>query len=249
MSNKHTRNLTKSSVQAVTSLPVGENGLELPQHWPTVTGNAVSTPKLRDRISMTELKRRLWHMAPGLLVVLSWSIPHKDPLSPTFKFIAGGIIMGLALLLLRRWHTVVRKGETHNLGAVFGYAVSVLATLLLFPAHAELGMAVLVVLAFGDGSATLGGLILRGPALPWNSQKTWAGTLSFIIVGAPLTVLAYWAESQPKADWAAATACGITAVLVAAFAESIPSRINDNIRVGIAASAGVAITHAVAVGM
>ena len=122
--------------------------------------------ELPGHLSVKELKRRLWHMLPGLLPIASYIYPHKDPLSPTFQKIAAGLIVGIAALLLWRFRTIRRTGEQAELSAVCGYSVSVLATLLLFPKHAELGMLVLCVLAFGDGKATTIGLLLRGPRLP-----------------------------------------------------------------------------------
>ncbi len=199
-------------------------------------------------ISKSELKRRLWHMLPGLLAVVSWIIPHKDPLSPTFKVIAGCVVIGLSVALLSKFHTILRKDERNPLAAVFGYAGAVLMTLILFPAHAELGMTVLVILAFGDGSATLGGILLRGPKLPWNTNKTWAGSICFLLIGAPLASLAYWAEAQPYIEWLSAAICGCSAAAVGAVFESIDSRWNDNIRVGLAASMTVAIAHGLVVG-
>lgn len=187
-------------------------------------------------------------MAPGLLPILSWAIPHEDPLSITFQIIAASIIIGIAAALVSQYHTIVRRGERNWGPPVMGYAGSVLGMLLLFPASAELGMAVLAVLAFGDGTATLCGLFFRGPTLPWNPQKTWAGTLGFLAFGVPLSSLAYLAESQPRASFATAFACGAAATLAAAIAESLPTRINDNIRVGLASSIAILCMHTALVG-
>lgn len=205
--------------------------------------------ELPGHLTTKELKRRLWHMSPGLLPIASYIYPHKDPLSPTFQKIAAGLIVGIAALLLWRYKSIRRKDEQSELGAVLGYSVSILATLLLLPKHAELGMLVLCVLAFGDGMATTCGLLLRGPALPWNRQKSWAGTLGFVGFGGYLASLAYWAESQPQVSWSIALTCGFSAAIVAAFAESLPSRVNDNVRVGIAAAVTAIATHAFFVGL
>jgi dolichol kinase len=140
--------------------------------------------------------------------------------------------------------------------AVIGYAGSVLLTLLLFPAHAELGLTVLAVLAFGDGSATLGGKLFGGKRLPWNRDTTWAGLICFVCVGLPMAALVYWGETYFNPETASepvpisiALLCGGTATVIAALAESVPSRINDNIRVGLAASLAVVSVHALAVGL
>ncbi len=205
--------------------------------------------ELPGHLSAKELKRRLWHICPGLLPIASYIYPHKDPLSPTFCAIVVGLIVGLSALLLWRFKTIRRSGEQSELSAVFGYATSTLLTLLLFPKHAELGMLVLCVLAFGDGMATTCGLLFRGPRLPWNSDKTWSGSLAFVAFGGVLSSLAYWAESQPQALTWQALACGFTAAIVASFAESLPSRVNDNVRVGIASAVTAVATHAMVVGL
>lgn len=205
--------------------------------------------ELPGSLSTKELKRRLWHMSPGLLPIASYIYPHKDPLSPTFQKIAAGLIVGIAAMLLWRFKTIRRTGEQSELGAVFGYSVSILATLLLFPKHAELGMLVLCVLAFGDGMATTIGLLLCGPRLPWNREKSWTGTFAFVGFGGYLASLAYWAESQPRASWPIALTCGFAAAVVAAVAESLPSRVNDNVRVGIASAVTAVTTHAIVVGL
>ncbi len=213
--------------------------VESPRRWRELPGH----------LSGKELKRRLWHMLPGLLPIASYIYPHKDPLSPTFQKISAGLIVGIATTLLWRFKTIRRTGERTELAAVFGYSVSVLATLLLFPKHAELGMLVLCVLAFGDGMATTCGLLFCGPRLPWNRDKSWAGTLAFVAFGGYLASLAYWAESQPRASWSIALTCGFAAAIVAAIAESLPSRVNDNVRVGIASAVTAVTTHAIVVGL
>lgn len=206
-------------------------------------------PLVLGQVSPRELRRRIWHMSPGLLPVLSWAIPHKDPLSPTYQGIIVAIIGGLALAIAFRYHTIARQNERNALGGILGYATTILFTLLLFPAHAELGMVVLAVLAFGDGSATLGGLVFRGPPLPWNPAKTFSGFASFVLVGAPAASLAYWAEAQPAVSIWVAAFCGTSATLVAAIAESLPTKVNDNVRVGLAAAITVVATHAFVVGL
>jgi dolichol kinase len=205
--------------------------------------------ELPGTLSAKEIKRRLWHIAPGFLPIASYIYPHKDPLSPTFCAIAFGLIVGISSALLWKFKTIRRTCEQSELGAVFGYAVSTLLTLLLFPKHAELGMLVLCVLAFGDGMATTCGLMFLGPRLPWNHAKTWSGLTAFVVFGGLASSLAYWAESQPRAMTWQALVCGFSAASIASIAESLPSRINDNVRVGIVAAVTAVIAHAIVVGL
>jgi dolichol kinase len=217
------------------------------------TEPTASDPK--PRLSSTELRRRLWHMAPGLLPLLLWPFPHRDPLSFRMRLIIlslGCTIAGAIFIRYRRIQRVA--GDVQRLSAVAGYALSVLATLFLLPDAAEIGMTVLALLAFGDGSATLGGLLFDGPALPWNPRKSWSGLASFVVVGTLAGAVIYWGESHnlravnPGASWGASFLIAGGACLAAAIAESIPSRINDNVRVGTTAALSLTLLHSLVVG-
>ena len=201
-----------------------------------------------------ELRRRLWHAAPGFLPLLLWPIPHADPLSTTLRWVIVAVVTVLAVRIFVQYRRIARKEDTHRLACVSGYAGCVIAPLLLFPSALEISFAVLAILAFGDGSATWGGKMIGGPALPWNPKKTWSGFVSFIAVGLPMSALIYWRETHnleaigPGVSFAtAAIVCGI-GVFTAAIAESLPSRINDNLRVGLAAIGSVALAHGYIVG-
>lgn len=208
------------------------------------------------RIPPRELLRRSWHIGPGFLPLLLWPFPHRDPISPTLQVILLATIVCLAVAIYTQYRFIARSALQRNrLPAVAGYAGSVLLMLFLFPAHAELGLTVLAVLAFGDGSATFGGLLFRGPALPWNGEKSWAGLLSFLTVGTPMAALIYWgethnAEALPPGGVSLATAfiCSGCAVAASAVVESLRSRINDNIRVGLAAAVSLIAVQTAVVG-
>ena len=70
-----------------------------------------------------------------------------------------------------------------------------------------------------------------------------------IACGGGLSSLAYAMEARPAVHWLPALLCGFVAATVAAMAESISSRINDNVRVGFAASVTAVAVHAVVVGL
>jgi len=239
--------------------------MSLAEAGPKVVPNADSRPNVRanglrtrlaGRMGPTELRRRIWHISPGLLPFLLWPIPHADPISPTLRGIIVLTCAIIAGLIYLRFHRVARQSvASDRAGAVLGYSGSVLLTLLLFPANAELGLTVLAILAFGDGSATLGGMLLAGPKLPWNRSKTWTGTLCFLACGVPMATVVFWGETYFNAEsqgspvpFFSALLCGGTAVVLAAIAESVPSRINDNIRVGVTAAVSLVVMHFLVVG-
>ena len=209
------------------------------------------------RLSAAEWRRRLFHTAPALPAALLWVVPHRVPLSPTLRGILLVAVAALAGLVWKEWRHIRRADDTRmhaRLPAVFGYAGGVLLTLLLFPDRPECGFAVLAVLAFGDGAATLFGKLCAGTPLhaplPWNPVKSWAGLLAFVAVGSPAAALYYRGETlnpealREPASWPAAFAVVAPAVLLAGLWESARSRLNDNVRVSLAAAAGVLIAHA-----
>lgn len=200
-------------------------------------------------LTYREIKRRFWHMAPGLLAFLLHIVPHADPISPTLRNIIIGCCAAIGLRILLGFRQIQRHGEGTGFAAVAGYSLSVLLTALIFPGALELGLAVLAILAFGDGSATLFGLLFRGPRLPWNNAKSWSGFLAFVTLGSLMTAWIYWGETQnpealePAVTFARAFLFTGPAVFAAAIAESVRSRLNDNIRVGAVAAITLILLH------
>ncbi|MCA9061164.1 MAG: hypothetical protein KDA85_21775 [Planctomycetaceae bacterium] len=200
-------------------------------------------------LTYREVRRRFWHMVPGVLGFVLHVVPHRDPISATLEVIFAGVCAVVGLRILLGFRQIQRQGEANGRTAVGGYVLSVLLTVLLFPRHLELGLSVLAILAFGDGSATLFGLMFRGPRLWWNRAKSWSGFLAFNLVGTLMAAWMYWGETlNPEAADPAVTfvqAVGLVgpAVFAAALAESMRSRINDNIRVGVTSAVALALLH------
>ncbi|MHC4876844.1 MAG: hypothetical protein ACYTGL_10125 [Planctomycetota bacterium] len=197
------------------------------------------------RLTPTEWRRRLLHILPGLLPIVLWFKYHRDPLSWDCRAWLGAVIVGIGIATAIKYRRIARRGETSNPACILGYTIPVFLMLMLIPAKAELGLATLAIISFGDGFATVGGMLLKGPALPWNRDKSWAGFLSFLVFAAPWSATVYWAESNPAVFFAPAFAAGLLATFIAAVAESVRSRIDDNIRVGVAAAAGMLLSQTV----
>lgn len=212
---------------------------------PENTGRSIAFHPLTYR----EVRRRLWHMSPGLLPFPLQFFPHKDPIGTILWFIIVGCTVVIASSIFLGFRRIQRQGETGALSAVSGYAFSVLGMAILFPGDLELALAVLGVLAFGDGSATLFGLMFRGPRLPWNPSKSWAGFAAFSVIGTLMTAWIYWGETHnllaltPGVSFVRALSVVAPAVVGSALVESIRSRINDNVRVGLTAAVLLTLMH------
>jgi farnesol kinase len=183
-------------------------------------------------------------MLPGVLPFVLAAVPHPDPLDTVSLGVVTAICVVLTTVFLLLHRFVRRPGEHNFLSTTLSYPGTILLTLLLFPDHAEFAGVVVTILALGDGSAYLVGKRFGKQRLPWNTEKSWLGSIAFVAVSAPIATLAYWLEAaNPTVPLAMAAVCGFSAAFAGAIAESLPSRITDNLRVGLAASLAVVATH------
>src|SRR5438105_2876429 len=128
---------------------------------------------------------------------------------------------------------IARNPRGYDAGIVV-YPAAVCALILIFNWHIALAAVGWVILAFGDGSATLAGLAMPIAKLPWNRDKSWGGFIAFILIGGAA------AYGISRFFGSPATNAIVAAVLVSAFVESLPLGLNDNITVPAAAAAMLA---------
>jgi dolichol kinase len=190
-----------------------------------------------------ELPRKLLHITPGLLAFLLPLIPHPKPLQWDDLAIITAITVVLTGVYVAMRRHVERQGESDFWVTTLSYPAVVLVSLFLFRDAPQVTAVVMVALAFGDGLAYLGGTLIGRRRLPWNRTKSWAGTLSFALIAGPLAVVAYHLEAGAGTSWAAAALCGMGACLCGAVAESLPTRLSDNLRVGLAAAVAAGVMH------
>ena len=157
------------------------------------------------------------------------------------KFQAGTLLLTLFIITLfiiphLRFRSYFYRNfeRKYSQGAVLYFFV-LFALVLIFPL--PIVAASWAILAWGDGSATLIGRHFRARELPWNKEKTYAGSLAFIFFGTlGAFVLLKW--MLPELDNSLSIA--FKTAVVAAVAESFHWQINDN--------ATVAVTSAVVLG-
>lgn len=137
------------------------------------------------------------------------------------------------------------------------YPLSVLLLILIFPSRLDIVAAAWAILALGDGTATLVGRAvnvnaeLAKPAeedfsassassafnrgrLPWNRDKSIAGTVAFIVFGGLGGVaLAWWTRPAitPPPSLIFVIAAPLVAAVAAALVETLPIRLDDNVSV------------------
>lgn len=214
---------------------------------------APALPKLkappRRGLSMQEWRRRAVHFFPGLLAFGMTQVPHRDPI--TLYALTIGTVFGLGLVIWSslRFHEHYRRHpEEGKLLATLGYGIPLIVLLFLFRGHLEIGLAAAAIIAFGDGSATLSGLLLRGPRLPWNTGKTCVGTFFFMAIGTLTASLVYWLEARPHVEYSQAVMIAAPVAVCCALLESLRWRINDNVIVSTSAAVLMIVMQSVIIG-
>jgi len=214
----------------------GGNSLPTVQELPGWLARVPGVKPLADRLGAIESRRRLLHMLPGFLPLLLLTAPHEDPWGPVLLNTTLLISISAIAFALVRASLFERPGEQQWSAAVLGYGLPVLGMLFLLPGRSELGLMTLGIIAFGDGSAALGGIAWGRRRLPWNRYKTWIGLICFVAVATVMSTLYYWMESRPFVSLGVALAISGSAALLSAIVESLPLRTHDNLRVGLTAA-------------
>jgi uncharacterized protein (TIGR00297 family) len=179
----------------------------------------------------SEIRRQITHILAGAFaLLLRWLT-----VTQAAAVAIAAIIFNL-LVLPRVSRNVFRPGDLERVAesGVVIYPIAVLGLILLFPRRPDIAAASWAILAAGDGLATLVGAHVRSPKLPWNRDKSVAGLVAGAIGAAAAgAFLAHWTSlgmSVPPPAWFLYAAPAAAAV-AAAFVETVPIRLNDNISV------------------
>ena len=120
------------------------------------------------------------------------------------------------------------------------YPATLLLLLVLLPDRRDIVAAAWGILAAGDGMATLVGHRVRSARIPWNREKSVAGTVAFALFGgAAGSALCWWCRGTvipPAYPWFTIW-MPLVAAVAAAAVETIPIRLDDNISVPATAAA------------
>ena len=183
-------------------------------------------------LTARELKRKVVHMAVG---GIAFAVAFLGPFYSALCALAA-VMMNLFVLPRMGGKALWREHEETrgmSLGIVL-YPFAVFLLILVFWRRLDVAAAVWGILAFGDGMASVVGMAIGGRKLPWNSRKSWAGTLAywfFGTIGASALLLWTVHHRGGEIDPTFAIGAAALATLFAAFIESQPQGIDDNISV------------------
>ncbi len=205
---------------------------------------------MNDDISInSEYKRKIIHVGSSLFaLLLRWLSFWQAALCALAAFLFNWLV------LPRIGGRNIYRKQDHERGYPIGillYPLSVLILILLLPAHLYIVAAAWGIMAWGDGFASIVGRKYGTTKLPWNSNRSYAGTIAFMLIGGLAAVFfTYWTWKQPTEPllWYV-IAIPLLATMLAAILETIPAGIDDNITVPIAAGLFMFALHQIDPGM
>jgi uncharacterized protein (TIGR00297 family) len=187
-------------------------------------------------VSYSETKRQAVHIAmvgwAFLLRVLTWR-----------QAVALAVVALLfnAFVLPRAGGRAIFRPDDVRRGIPAGilyYPLAVLLLILCFRHRLDIAAAAWAILAVGDGMATLLGRRFGRTPIAWNRDKTWEGTIAFMVCGGAAGVLLCWWTrpnvSVPVPMWFVGIA-PLLAAAAAAMVETVRIRLDDNLSVPFAA--------------
>ncbi|MBM4425450.1 MAG: phosphatidate cytidylyltransferase [Chloroflexi bacterium] len=189
-----------------------------------------------------KLSRKIIHIGTGPLFVLCWNLFSAEPwakwaaalvpLAITAQFVAVGfgLIKDDAAV-----KAMTRRGDPREIlrGPLYYGIVFVICTVI-FWRHSPVGILALMLMCGGDGFADVVGRRWGTAKLPFNPEKSWAGSAGMFVGGfvfafGYVALFNAFGNFDPALDlWAAAGAVAAIS-LIAALVESLPLHDIDNI--------------------
>ncbi|KAL3629071.1 hypothetical protein CASFOL_027132 [Castilleja foliolosa] len=198
----------------------------------------------RLKIIEQNLSRKLVHILSGLLFLASWPIFSTSTGARYFASLVPSInclrlvINGLSLTadegLIK---SVSREGKPEELlrGPLF-YVLVLILCAVVFWRESPVGMISLSMMCGGDGIADIMGRRFGSVKIPYNSQKSWAGSISMFLFGfvVSIGILYYFMVlGYIELEWTKTVQRVALVSSVATFVESLPITgiLDDNISV------------------
>ncbi|CAI5467910.1 unnamed protein product [Closterium sp. Yama58-4] len=193
-----------------------------------------------------KLSRKIVHITTGLLFMLSWPLFSSNP-AARFLAVAVPVANAVRILLLGTGITknegvvksISREGSASELlrGPLY-YVLTIVLVTTIFWRSSPVGGIALVLMCAGDGMADIVGRRVGSAKLPWNSRKSWAGSVAMLLCGSLFSIAflyVFCSFGFFHTQWWSADIC-FRIFLIAAgatFMESCPisEKLDDNFTV------------------
>ncbi|PIA54857.1 hypothetical protein AQUCO_00901033v1 [Aquilegia coerulea] len=190
------------------------------------------------------LSRKVVHILSGSLFMLSWPIFSNStearyfaafvPLLNCLRLVLNGLSLATDEGLVK---SVTREGNPKELlrGPLY-YVLMLIASAVLFWRESPVGMIALAMMCGGDGFADIIGRRFGSVKIPYNQQKSLAGSFSMFLFGFLFSIMLLYYFSALgffQLDWSSTVGKVALVALVATIVESLPTTeiVDDNITV------------------
>ena len=193
--------------------------------------------------SNTEAKRKLVHIgSSAFALLLRWLAWWQAGL------LAIAALIFNTLILPRIGGRNLYRDADHKRGYPIGiilYPISVFLCILFCYRRLYVAAAAWAIMAWGDGFASVIGQKFGTKKLPWNTNRSYAGSLAFLIIGSAAAVgFTFWVWQTPAAPvlWYA-VAIPVLGTILATLIETVPTGLDDNLTVPISAALFMLALH------
>ncbi len=179
----------------------------------------------------SEIKRKIVHLS---VTMFSFLLRYLS--LPLALICAAIAFIHNAFVLPRIGGKKIYRAEEINKGyplCILLYPITVFLLILLYRNYFYIAASIWAILGFGDGSAAIFGIIFGKHKLPWNREKSYEGSLAYIIFGSAGACLLCWWTSLGKGFPAYPALYGLIIVpiivtIFSAILESYPTKLDDN---------------------
>ncbi len=194
----------------------------------------------------SDLSRKIIHMGTGPIFVLCWLLFSDSPYSP-FCAALIPLIITLQFLLVglgvigdeSAVKAMSRSGDRREIlrGPLFYGIIFVLLTVLYWKKN-PIGITALMLMCGGDGLADILGRRYGKHRIPWNSSKSWIGSLGMFLGGLVFAIGILWVYhithvfQEPISYYLLRL---LTIALIGTIIETLPFKDVDNITVTVGA--------------
>mmetsp|Transcript_13690 Transcript_13690/g.38768 ORF Transcript_13690/g.38768 Transcript_13690/m.38768 type:complete len:322 (+) Transcript_13690:263-1228(+) len=202
------------------------------------------------RVLEQKLSRKMVHMTAGPLFVLTWPLFSASPDARLFAGVVPTLQFVRLLALGNGWlkdesavKAVSREGSPEELlrGPLY-YVLVLFVAVMLSWRDSHVGVTAISLMCAGDGMADIVGRRMGGAKLPFNKQKSWAGSIAMLVSGSAMSFgfIALFQSQGYFLGCDTITLQVLASALVATICEALPvtNFVDDNIIVPLA----VAIT-------
>lgn len=196
----------------------------------------------------SHLSRKIIHIGTGPLFVLCWLLFNDNPIN---KYLAALVPLAFTLQFIVIGTGVIkdeasvkamsRTGDKREIlrGPLY-YGIIFVVMTVIFWKSSPIGIVALMLMCGGDGLADIFGRQWGKRRIPWNKDKSWAGSLGMLVGGWVFSAVVIWVFTTAgvfSSDLGSYIGPITIIAIVGTLVESLPLKDIDNITITLSAVA------------